>query len=365
LLNTILSKTLGVRLIREQHLKDAGFYAHRDETKKINDKAAQRLHVLTTVNGKSLAPALKRKADEYAVEVLGNRDYAPWLYVYSAMRGKFLEGWMPENYYHLVVVPMIMKGLVDVTAMKSFSNLLLRSKALPDIAYNIDGICYDREYRVISRKEMAALASSHDRVFVKGDGGGAGSKIQKIPGGALHDHMFLNDCAVQSPIHPHPFFEEFIPDAAPTLRITTAKTPQGNVELRGARLRLGLSGTEWLTADNGVKIAIMDDEGTLDELGYMPDWRACPAHPDSGVRFAGRKVPFFAQVAELCRNLHAKLPHFAVIGWDALVNREGNVELIEWNGGHCAISFEEALNGPHFNDMGWERFAQKRSGVRG
>lgn len=356
LINDILSKIMGVRLVREKYLEDI---LKRNESSKLNDKAAKCLHVMTTVNGKSLSPALRKQSDEYAREVLGDLEYAPWLYVYCAMQGKFREGWMPENYFHLIVVPKIMKGLSDLTTLKTFSNLLLRTDALPDIAYSIDGVCYDRDYRIISRAEMAAIAKSHGDVYVKGDGGEAGNNIKRLSGEALQDHVFSDDGVVQSAIRPHPFFDEFVTGAVATLRITTVKTPSGKVALRGARLRFGRSDSSWLTSSRSVRVAILDREGTLDEFGYTPEWRAWSAHPDTGVPFAGRKVPSFARAADLCLELHANLPHFAVIGWDVAVNREGKPELIEWNGGHCAISFQEGLDGPHFSDMGWERFAKR------
>lgn len=33
--------------------------------------------------------------DDYALDVLGNRRYAPWLYLYAAVSGEFKEGWIP------------------------------------------------------------------------------------------------------------------------------------------------------------------------------------------------------------------------------------------------------------------------------
>jgi len=49
------------------------------------------------------------------------------------------------------------------------------------------------------------------------------------------------------------------------------------------------------------------------------------------------------------------------VGWDVAINREGAVELVEWNAGHCGITLTEAVTGPHFRNLGWERFARKPS----
>ena len=358
-INDFLARSLGLRITRERHLQGLGFHSRRDRTRIINGEAADALHAMQSFNGRTLTPALKRKSDEYAVEILGSPEYAPWLYVFSALRGEFLEGWMPENYYHIEVVPRIIKGLADITTLKSFSNLLLRSDALPDIAYHIDGIFYDRDYRLISRADMMDLVRPHGDVFIKGDGGGRGNKIRRLSADALADHEFTEDCALQKPIRPHPFFEEFMTGALATLRITTVKTLKGTVEMRGAGLRFGRAGTEWLISEKSVRVAIVDDAGAFDPMGYTPDWRAWPAHPDTGVCFAERRIPAFAEAVNFCRTLHARLPHFAIIGWDVAINRDGAVELVEWNGGHGGITLSEAVNGPHFKDMGWERFARK------
>lgn len=359
LITDLFARMSGVRIARESTLQAAGFHVWRDATRELNGKAEKVIAAMATLNGRALTPALRRRCDEYAIEILGSAEYAPWLHVYSAMRGEFHEGWMPENYYHMMVVPRIAKGLSDLSTKKSLSNLLLRTDALPDIAYHIDGVFYDRAYRIISRAAMVELARPHGAVFVKGDGGGRGSNIRKVPVGDLTDTVFGGDCAIQRPIRQHAFFDEFMAGAVATLRINTLKTPSGAIDIRGAAIRFARSGIEWLISDKNVAAVVTDGAGTLDQWGYTSDWRAWAKHPDSGTAFAGRRIPSFAEAVEFCRSLHAGLPQFTIVGWDVAINREGAVELVEWNVGHCGITFTEAVTGPHFRDMGWERFARK------
>src|SRR5665213_1301726 len=125
LITDFFARMSGVRIARESTLEAAGFHAWRNTNRELNEKAEKALAAITTLNGRALTPALRRRCDEYAMEVLGGPEYAPWLRFYSAMRGEFHEGWMPENYYHMVVVPRIIKGLADLSTMKSLSNLLL------------------------------------------------------------------------------------------------------------------------------------------------------------------------------------------------------------------------------------------------
>ena len=360
--NDVLSRVLGVRLVRESALKASGLYARRDASQAINEKFRKGLGVIEKFCGKSLTPGMRRQADDYARVVLGSLDYAPSLHFYAAMQGRFREGWMPENFYHLVVVPEIMKGFFEISAKKSLSNRLMRTEALPDIAYHIGGLFYDRDYRPISRAQMIDLARPHGAVFVKGDDSGRGESVCKVPVAALAGHEFRGNGVIQKPIRQHPFFDEFVTGPVATLRITTARGTDGVITERGAYLRLGRAGGAWVRSDNSLRVAVIDRHGGLDAQGYTGDWRPWAAHPDTNAPFKNRRIPEYGKAVELCLSLHSKVPHPVTVGWDVAVNHEGGIELLEWNGGHGDIKFCEAICGPYYRDMGWERFARKAQG---
>jgi hypothetical protein len=125
-------------------------------------------------NSQKLTPKLRKLADDYSVEVFGSKRFAPWLYVYSAFRGEFKEGWIPHNFYIKTVCPRInSQELRHVTDYKSFSNVVFKTEALPDIAYYIDGIFYNRELSVIGISALREqIFSSQKEVFVKKDNSG-------------------------------------------------------------------------------------------------------------------------------------------------------------------------------------------------
>lgn len=359
IVNDLLSRALGLRIVREGSMRQWGLYARRDASAAINVKYRKSLVDIEKFLGKTLTPALRRQADEYAKDVLGDLEYAPSLHFYSAMQGRFREGWMPENFYHLVVVPRISFGFAEISSKKSLSNRILRTPALPDIAYYIGGDFYDRDYTPIDRVKLTDLAKPYGAVFVKGDDSGRGEKVRKVAAKALMDYPFDGNCVIQRAIQQHPFFEEFVAGVVATLRITTVKSPSGHFGMREAAVRFGRSGAEWLTAGENVAAQIVDGMGTLDELAYTSDWNGWKAHPDTGTMFGGRQVPYFADAVALCESLHAVLPHVAIVGWDVAIDADGKAELIEWNAGHCGIAGPEALIGPLFADLNWERFADK------
>jgi len=137
--------------------------------------------------------------------------------------------------------------------------------------------------------------------------------------------------------------------------VTTVKDKQGEIGVRGSYLRLGRLDTAWVKSDNSVRVAIVDEDGGLDAFGHTQDWRQWKSHPDTGFVFAGQCIPKFREAAATRLCLHARVPHFTIIGWDVTVDLAGVVRLIEWNGGHCDIKFSEATTGPWFADMEWEK----------
>ena len=356
LINDLLERFIGLRVIRAHHL-GAPHTRRQNRTLAFHREAFDAIKTMEAHNGKKLTPALKRKADEYARDVLGGAEYAPWLYVYATMQGTFREGWMPDNFYQLVVVPRICKGLAAATDMKSFSDVVLDTEALPDIAYHVDGIFYDREFNVIDRAKLREIARPFGKVFVKLDNSGKGAAIAVVKADDLLTHDFAEDCAIQRPIQQHPLFDEMVAGPVATLRVTTARAPDGTISRRGARLRMGRPSSQWVQSDQQMQVAVSDDAGTLEDICYDPDWRAWDRHPDTGFVFKGVRIPQFDKAVQFCRNLHRRVPHIPMIGWDLAINRNEDVELIEWNGGHCGIKFCEAVSGPHFTDMNWERFA--------
>lgn len=86
--------------------RDAHIY-HSDHRK----RALRIAGVISKQNGSRLTKKLKRIVDEYSSDVFGSRKYAPWLYVYTLVRGKFVEGWIPDNFFGRSVVPVVNKKL--------------------------------------------------------------------------------------------------------------------------------------------------------------------------------------------------------------------------------------------------------------
>ena len=58
----------------------------------------------------------------------------------------------------------------------------------------------------------------------------------------------------------------------------------------------------------------------------------------------------------MCIELHKKVPHITIIGWDMAICDDETTKVIEWNAKHCDIKFSEASTGPCFLGLGWEKY---------
>jgi hypothetical protein len=163
------------------------------------------------------------------------------------------------------------------------------------------------------------------------------------------------DLAIQRPLEPHEFFDDLSPSAAATLRLTTAREPDGTARARGAYLRLGRTSDQVVSSWSQVRVPVDLETGRLHDTAALPDWSRTDRHPDTGAAFEGGSVPHFTEGVRLVEALHAKMPHIAYAGWDVCITQSEGAKLFEVNVRQPAVAFSEAAVGPLFAGLGWDR----------
>lgn len=305
---------------------------------------------------------LRSQCDAYAQDVLGSKLYAPWLYVYSAVAGTFKEGWIPNNYYGLIVRPMINSRYGSASGMRGLNRLFFNSDLFPDIASQINGSFFDPYGQIIPKEQIVEkLFSDRDRVVFKQDvlARGTGIHFFRRSEFCVDTVASLGDGLFQSCIEQDGGLARFSSTAVSTLRVTTATDERGSPSIRGAHLRLGEQGDTHIRNESQIRVPVDLKDGRMSETGYLPDWTTTTRHPSNGETFAGFFYPRFREVCEASLKLHAKVPFVRCIGWDFCVDQSGAVKAMEWNGGHNGIVFAEATQGPCFRDLNWERFVRQ------
>lgn len=296
-----------------------------------------------------LTPSTKRVIKDYAEVKLGSAAlYGPWLSVYALVRGRFEEGLMPDNFYAVKVLPRINHKYRTVSGARTLIRRLFDSDVVPDVAYRVNGHWRTVEGVIIPLASLRShLFRDSDEVIVKDEGSSQGSGVNLVRRSDFDpEKLGTENLTVQRFIRQHSELESVSPNCVATLRITTGIMPEGSIRRVSSHMRLGMSGDAIVMSARALKCPIVDDNGSLSEFAYGPDWFRYAKHPDTGRSFSSVAAPSHSEAVKICETLHARLPQFGIIGWDVAISEEGAPLIMEWNAVHPDIKFAEATMGP-------------------
>ena len=151
---------------------------------------------------------------------------------------------------------------------------------------------------------------------------------------------------VQSRLLQHPELNRLYPKSINTIRLVTIRNRRtGAIEYFHSLLRIGANGNvvdNW--SQGGVCVGI-DENGVLFEEGYYkpPFGLRTTTHPDTGIPFAGFRIPHYREAIEMCKSFHKRIDFIPAIGWDIAITPKGPC-LIEAND-NWAISLHQVYGG--------------------
>lgn len=329
-------------------------YYHRA----FNSAAIKALKNIEKNTKYKLQNKIKSEINEYSKDVLGSLKYAPWLYVYTAYNQSFKEGWIPDNYYSLKVLPEINNEFRKISSIKTISKKILQTELLPDKFYLINNILYDENNKIIENEKIhKKIFEEEEELFLKSNDSSQSKGITKLKKNEFNLDVLLNsnNAVIQKSIKQHDWFNEIITGSVATLRITTVKNNQGIIKLVGSFLRIAKNKSEYVDPIDTLRINVIDKEGTINNFGIDPDWKAYYKHPITNYNFEKQIIPNYKSAVKACIKIHENLPQVGIIGWDVAINKEGEPEIMEWNAGHPDIKFIEASSGPCFTNLNWEK----------
>jgi hypothetical protein len=133
----------------------------------------------------------------------------------------------------------------------------------------------------------------------------------------------------------HPDLADLSPGALSTVRVLSCLDENGAPEILYAVLRMA-SRTGGVV-DNfhagGIASRVDVHSGELShatDMGLSDDSRWWDAHPETGARIDGRKLPIWDGVLDVARKAHLAFPDQVVIGWDVATLPDGPA-LVEGN----------------------------------
>lgn len=282
---------------------------------------------------KSLAPEkgklpnrLRKLCDDYASEVLGWKGYSPWLYVYTLIFGEFKKGWIPNNYYTDIVIPLLKGQYGRLSSMRSLVTKIFGNEFFPDVLYFVNGKFLSSELEIIPEREVKErLFEEQSRVVFKEDSSlrGLGVHVFEPGGFDIGKVKRLGNGVFQGFIDQYEQFDRIVTGPVSTIRITTVYGIDGRIEARGSFLRVGREGESHVRSSSQTKISIDPETGKLAAEGYNSDWKSVGKHPDTGFVFGRTVISGFEKCKDTVIQLHKRIPQVASIGWDIAIDRAG------------------------------------------
>lgn len=308
---------------------------------------------------------LLKKIKAYAHEYFGSKDYWPWLVLYSEIRGEFMEGWVPSDYYRL----RLLKKLNPVHSSflcfkKTFDHRLFGDIASTWIVSKINNTLFDMDMNVLNETSaLEKIRAVNGEVVIKKESGRGGKDIDFMDSSQIsHEMLSRNfDFLVQEVVKQHQDIAAVYPDSVNTLRITTYMEFSSNVRVLYACMRIGSDGRRVDNHSAGGRVIFFDDSGTCVTDAYHGKTMEVETHhPQTGYQYRNLQISSLERAKEICIRNHYKYPYLRLIGWDVFIDRENNPRLIEWNGKYPGFWPFEAIIGPlwsleeiqKFRDMG-------------
>ncbi len=247
--------------------------------------------------------------------------------------------------------------------VKPFENKAMYDIYLPDIpiAKNItkaiNGIKYDGNNRIISdAEELEILCDSTQFVIKPSKETGCGKGVRKITLDKVEEKQeyikdliktYGNDYVISEVIEQHPDVSRLNPTSLNTCRVTTmnfnGKITSSTVLKVG---KLNADKDNWCTS----YLIGVGQNGDLMEYGYDAKLKQV-TETDNGIKFGGIHLPEYSQMIIMVECFHRLyFPYIGVLGWDVVVDRDGNVRVIEVNVDYPCIVGEQFASGPFFKE---------------
>jgi len=298
---------------------------------------------------------VKKEIKAYCRERFGSAAYWPHLAYFTEMRGEFIKGWIPHDYFTLVLEPRLNPAAYhNLGDMRTRDHRRFGDFAIEPLFLFISGNFYSPEYKLVEKGEVQEFMARYDDTIVQKQEFGFGGKQVEVMHSSRFNPELLNkriNYIIQPYIKQYPLLSELYPHSVNTFRVITFLRKDGKVELKYAMLRFGVNGIKVDNLSSGGQCLYFEPDGKPSKTGYDTyGHQVGERHINTGYRFADLKIPMFHELTEKCRTAHEQFPYIRLIGWDVCINESGEPKLIEWNTHRPSFTWEDALFGPFLAD---------------
>ena len=184
----------------------------------------------------------------------------------------------------------------------------------------------------IGYPEFEKFVSGKEYFFAKPNIGESGKGIEKIhiadfsSTEELYKYVTApekNFGVIEEVIIQHPDAARIYPDSLNCLRVVTLVN-NGEAHILYSVFKMGNNGKFVDNLENGGLACHFDlDKGEIIGPGHTSALINYDAHPATGIKFVGYKLPYMEKVKEMVKKAALVLPDFRYVGWDVCLTPDG------------------------------------------
>lgn len=192
-----------------------------------------------------------------------------------------------------------------------------------------------------NESQFVEFCNRNEEIFIKDKFGFCGKNIQVIRTSDIDKAELFrkltvgneNNYLVESVLKQNSEIAAFHPWSINTIRIVTLYDKTSDlVSIMCARLRLGNNQNR---VDNfhydGLCAPIDEKTGVIYGVAYDRNGKEYIFHPETGLQIVGFKIPYWKECIEFVHSLATVVPTVGYVGWDIVVQDNGEFALIEGN----------------------------------
>lgn len=249
--------------------------------------------------------------------------------------------------------------------VSSLVNKALVDVYLPEIPFPkayvrcVHGNYYDREMNHLSFEDAVAILKDKGSFVIKpaldSSTGNGVKRIDLTEESDLSDKWFASlfknatsNFIAQEVLAQHPDIARLNPTSLNCCRVTSVFLD--GKYTKGVCIKIGKKGSKVDNWNSSYLLGVKDD-GTLESRGW--DNKIQPVEKtDNGIAFGGLVYPCYTKMVESAERWHKKFfPQCCIVGWDIIIDDQGEPRVIEANMVMPGILAEQLCSGPFFKDV--------------
>lgn len=277
---------------------------------------------------------------------------------YINRTGQFDVRYIPDDLYVSKIDPHFNNREIHIGVCdKNYFDIWFENANMPrTIARMINGVFYDKSYKIITKDELIELLKKEEAFVLKpclGSFGGENvtfhenKSLKEII--EIVDKLPSTNVIFQEPIQQHKILNDIHKESVNSLRIMTLQI-NNKIHYLQSVLRMGIGTSKVDNAMSGGIYCGINPDGSLKNKAFDLYGNEYLKHPQGHV-FENTIIPGYDKAIEMVKKEAEKMAHFRLISWDVAIDKNAKPVLIEANLQMGDIDILQPVNGPLFGDL--------------